>query len=579
MPTQISLADVAKTKLREAQRLLELEKSFDAESVADDAKELFARLNDSVGVAGALRVIIEAHLLEERLEDATKLVEEELAKAKQAKSEACQIIMLKASISVKIAQGRPRDAINVADEAEKILLGLATQDERGAGELLLLVAKANLSQGSSASQQASLNAALQAIGWYSKAEDAKGEADSWRAVLEARAALRKYEDGLRAAEAAMVIYNYCSNEAGQGLCLLSIAKAHLKFGQPLKAKKASEKALQLFQQHTSDMLASASMDVWVQAMIRLEQRKEGLQRAKQELSALLGSGDKWALPRMRGCVVKALVGMDKKKEAFAEAEKILDAARSLNSNRYKVEALQQMAALSMVLGQVDKAKQLAEELLPVCKELADLEAEAAAHEVIGKAVEHRGAFEQKAAKEREAEDLIIKLKQALQNRNGADFKDVLEQCYEHENVYTEDVEELIGPVIATDPEGLYKFFLSNQPEKWKIDPEDDRKFHTAQQFDRRLMYYAFRWGAMGYGPGFRLIKTAVRLQKDPGEGAHAMGTLDLMDNAPEWEEQVKWHAGMLDCVLQVSAARWFPTEMQDAPKIETVRAAQGQGTA
>ncbi|OLP77182.1 hypothetical protein AK812_SmicGene42788 [Symbiodinium microadriaticum] len=298
---------------------------------------------------------------------------------------------------------------------------------------------------------------LKAIGWplcwrflnaYSKAEDAKGEADSWRAVLEARAALGKYEDGLRAAEAAMVIYNYCSNEAGQ-----------------------------------VEDVAWFDSDLEGQAMIRLEQRKEGLQRAKQ-----------------------ALVGMDKKKEAFAEAEKILDAARSLNSNRYKVE----------VLGQVDKAKQLAEELLPVCKELADLEAEAAAHEVIGKAVEHRGAFEQKAAKEREAEDLIIKLKQ-----------DVLEQCYEHEHVYTEadgelwsvfpgDVEELIGPVIATDPEGLYKspasaFFLSNQPEKWRIDPEDDRKFHTAQQFDR----------------------------KDPGEGAHAMGTLDLMDNAPEWEEQVQ----------------------------------------
>ncbi|OLP77181.1 hypothetical protein AK812_SmicGene42789 [Symbiodinium microadriaticum] len=112
-------------------------------------QELFGRLNDSVGIAGAQRVIIEAYLLEERLEDATKLVEEELAKAKQAKSEACQIIMLKASISVhlKIAQGRPRDAIDVADEAEKILLGHAAQasaverDERGAGELLLLVAK------------------------------------------------------------------------------------------------------------------------------------------------------------------------------------------------------------------------------------------------------------------------------------------------------------------------------------------------------------------------------------------------------------------------------------------------------
>lgn len=29
------------------------------------------------------------------------------------------------------------------------------------------------------------------------------------------------------------------------------------------------------------------------------------------------------------------------------------------------------------------------------------------------------------------------------------------KCYENENVFTEKVEEIISPVIATDPEGLY----------------------------------------------------------------------------------------------------------------------------
>jgi len=245
-----------------------------------------------------------------------------------------------------------------------------------------------------------------------------------------------------------------------------------------------------------------------------------------------------------------------------------DNALELRSPKFEAEALQHMAALNMVLGKVDKAKELAEKVLPKCRALGDLEGEAVAHELLGKATEHRGAFEQKAAKEKEAEDLILSLKKALQAKDGPQFKSILERCYEHECVYTEDVEELIGPVIASDPEGLYKFFLANQPEKWTINPEDDRKFQTAKQFDRRLMYYAFRWGAMGYGPGFRLIKTAVRLGKDPGEGTHAYGTLDLMDNCPEWEEQVKWHAGMLDCVLQVSATRGLANEFQDASRIE-----------
>ena len=48
------------------------------------------------------------------------------------------------------------------------------------------------------------------------------------------------------------------------------------------------------------MLAAAALEILVQALIGQEQRKEALQRAKQELLSFLGSGDKWAVPRMRG---------------------------------------------------------------------------------------------------------------------------------------------------------------------------------------------------------------------------------------------------------------------------------------
>lgn len=141
------------------------------------------------------------------------------------------------------------------------------------------------------------------------------------------------------------------------------------------------------------------------------------------------------------------------------------------------------------------------------------------------------------------------------------FEAVLEKCYENENVFTENVEEIISPVIATDPDGLYQFFLDNQPEKWKVNPDEDQKFDSAQQFDRRLMYYAFRLGAMGYGPGFRLIKKAYRLGQNL-ENTQGYGTLNLMDNCPPWEERSQFHPGVLDCVLQVGAVRGTPNEYQ-----------------
>ncbi|CAJ1410350.1 unnamed protein product [Effrenium voratum] len=573
MPRGPSLPDVAAAKLREARRLVRLQRSFDAERVAEDAKVLFERCEDAGGVASAKYLLVEAALLEERIEEARQVATEELAAAEKAKDGLREVAMLRALLLVSLAEGKPLDALELAAKAEAVLLkaAAATPNPQAAGELLLQVAQSHMAQGTTAAQQAALNAALQAVDHFSRAAEGQAgpfEADAWRAVLNARVVLGKFEDGIRAAEAAMVICVDCGDEVGQALCLLNISQAHLARGLPLKAKKAAEKALGQFQEQNSDLLAAEALDVLIQALVGQEQRKDALQRAKQELSAFLSSGDKWATPRMRGCLVKALMNMDKKKEALAEAERALESAQSLKSLRAMNEAMKPVAILNIQLGKVDKAKDLADELLRMSKQLGDLDGEAVATQLICKAVQERGVFEEKAALEREAEDLIIELKKAMTDRDGPRFKEVLEKCYENENVFTEDVEEIIGPVILTDPDGLYEFFLNNQPEKWKIDRADDRKFDAAQQFDRRLLYYVFRLGAMGYGPGFRLVKTDFRLG-EPGQSSKAVGTLNLMENCPDWEERTAWHPGLLDCVLQVGAARVMTNDLQYKAKIET----------
>lgn len=220
-------------------------------------------------------------------------------------------------------------------------------------------------------------------------------------------------------------------------------------------------------------------------------------------------------------------------------------------------------------GKVDKAKDLADKLLPMCRQLGDLEGEALMNDLIGKAVQERGVFEEKAAKEMEAEELIFQLKEAMLARDAESFKSVLGKCYENENVFTENVEEIITPVIETDPEGLYEFFLKNQPDNWQVNPDEDRKFDSGTHFDRRLLYYAFRMGAMGYGPGFRLIKSAYRIgSEEDMTTTQAFGSLDLMDTAPDWEERVFWHAGMLDCVLQVGAARGVKNSFKEPSEIK-----------
>lgn len=77
---------------------------------------------------------------------------------------------------------------------------------------------------------------------------------------------------------------------GQALCILSVARAQRARGVPLKAKKAAERALRQFQELGSDLLAAEALELLVQSMIALEQRKEALEKAKHERLGAHGAG-------------------------------------------------------------------------------------------------------------------------------------------------------------------------------------------------------------------------------------------------------------------------------------------------
>lgn len=548
-----SLAEVAAAKLREAKRLVRLERTFDAEKVAGDAKALFEKLSDSSGALQALRLLISAAVVEERFDEALTQAESELATAKQSSNTLAQAYMLMALVEIYSAKGLAAKALEIAKEAEDHLLAL--DDKQCAGELLMLVTAAHLAQGGG---QASLNASLQAVDLFSKAKDAQGECGAWCGVMKSRLALGKYEDALRAAEAALVVSSDAHDELGQAMSLLTLAQTHNDFGQSQKGRKAAEKALSLFQLQSSEVLTAKAMDTYVSAMIDQKLAPEALKFCKQEVSQILAGGDKRAVPIMRTCLVRLYAFMDKKKQALAEAEKALAASEELGSTRNQAVALQHIAQMNLLLGNIDVARQKAERAAALCRDLGDMLGEAVATEIIGKTIEHRGVFEERAEKEREAEVLIHRLKTAMEDRDGDEFRIILEQCYGHGHVYTHDVEEALGPVVVQDPEGFHEFYKGNQPRQSKEDFYN-RNFSSAQMFDRMLLYYIFRWGNMGYGPGFRLQKTTYRVGDVPGhESCDGMATLDLMEDAPDWEEKVQWHAGILDCVLQTGA-----TKMQD----------------
>merc|ERR1719203_1642789 len=70
---------------------------------------------------------------------------------------------------------------------------------------------------------------------------------------------------------------------------------------------------------------------------------------------------------------------------------------------------------------------------------------------------------------------------------------------------------------------------------------------------------------MGYGPGFRLMKTSFRkgppatgeLGAVDGLKACGMASLTIKEDHDDWEEYCTYHAGIYDCALQAGAPRGY----------------------
>lgn len=340
------------------------------------------------------------------------------------------------------------------------------------------------------------------------------------------------------------------------MTLLKIAEAHVSYGQPAKAQKAAEIARATFEQLDCRQQEQDARDVLVRAMIARNAKKEALTQAREGVIRFDKVEDRRAVARSLLMVSTAHHALGEYRQALAAAERALESFKELGARRLQATALQQVATVHVADLRADEARTAAEDALRIYRTLGDFAGETDATELLGAIEDARGEIERMAEKESEATALIKRLKEALASRNGPEFKAVLEACYEHEHVYTEEVEQVVGPVIQQDPDGTYNFFLENQPEKWRIDPKEPTKeFSEAQHFDRRQLYYWYRMGHMGYGPGFRLMSSTYRIGPK-GEDSFGAASLALREEGPDWEEVAEFHPGMLDCVLQCGGARW-----------------------
>lgn len=546
----------AAVKLTTARQYIRACRGDDALQAASQAAELLKKAGDKKGAADAERITVVATAVKGQVAEAKMAASSELAKSKSSGDKVGQIAMLQALAEIALLEGKSGSALASAKDAE----ALASEQELGASAAVwLTLAEA---QDANGNFKAALAAASKSMQAATAAGDKQGEATAWDALMCARSGLGKYDEALKAAEAALVTYLDLNDPDGKAVTLFHLAKAHNKSGQYQKAMKAGGMAMEHFRQHGSTALEQAALAQIVQGLIGMDAKAEALRQAKQGQAQLQKAGDKKNAALVTKSIIAAQAADGKFKEAVIAAKDALAIFRELGDKDHEGEMLVELAKLYARLGQLEQSKDAAEEALPIFKDAGNSQGEVAALEILGAAEHAKAELQAEQEAQDEKKKLLDAVKTALVNREAEDFKEALTAVYKSEYITEEDITSALMPVFERDPAGATEFWEENHPEEFELpakytDMQDyaaEASFQSANVFDRRGLYLGFRYGGMGYGPGFRLLKTAHR-KGPPGYWAHGHSTLTLKDDHADWEEYAGWHAGILDCALQTGATR------------------------
>jgi hypothetical protein len=367
-----------------------------------------------------------------------------------------------------------------------------------------------------------------------------------------------YKGGISASFAAMALFGETGDEIGEATVLVQLAQVQLKRSLPGEALAAALSAVTHAQRKGANKLESMALDIAVKSYIDLGQASEAVSIAKQGVASARLAGNKIAEARGLQSLARAHaadrypeVAVDTANEALLLAEQLADKALQAN-------LLLDIARINLASGQLQSAKDAGDRAGVVYKELPDAEGVKSVEELTTSIVnalqeepERKRKEDEQYQLDREMELLALRAAtDALATRNEDEFVTKYEKLEECKTLTDEDWSKAFAMYQDDDAaQGWMEQTLSKHP-GWR------HRIVSGQAF-----YTAFRYGGMHYGPGFRLTELAgTTIDCHPMDtktlNASVLRLWNQWEYCPdEWEGMAWWHAGMLDCALQVGAVR------------------------
>lgn len=261
-----------------------LEKQQDEEAMkaANDELAKARSSGNAAGIGDAVRVLSQCYCVQDQAHKAAELATQELAKFRAMGDK-----MGEAKMLVCLAE-----ANKDVQAAEGALAILAGKDDKLVGEAHLASAMAHIKKsetGDKASELAAASASVdEALGFYQKAKDKKGEAKSLNCLGAVCAAEGNFKEAIANSESAQEIYEALDLQGMKASEYHCTAIWYLEKGNSRKACYYAQEALDMYRDLGGSAKEAACLNIIVKAYLArgqgdqaLEEANSGLQRAQE----------------------------------------------------------------------------------------------------------------------------------------------------------------------------------------------------------------------------------------------------------------------------------------------------------
>lgn len=353
------------------------------------------------------------------------------------------------------------------------------------------------------------------------------------------------------------IFKKGSSDVEKGAACIAVAKLRLKtellmhetHGDHSGIENAAKEAVSLFEKSGEQLPQAYAYNVLAQAALISDDTPQAIKHAKtaSKIASAGGDVDNALFADIQDTLYQAYMSQGNQAKALAavkERASLLEKARP--GSQALVDALAIVADLQLKRNLKDAAKQTAEKMETLAKELGDKEKEGAAKKSISLALVQAGKADEapNRAKAMQALECCVG---AVESKNEDSFRKWWIQAEAQGAVSQKDIKEKLSELKEKlGEEELEKHLVAvNAP--WSQKMSKGQSETVINEFTKRTMYFIYRGiGGIQYGPRYQ----AVRGFRVGDMGGPAMSTLRPTSQSESWELNLGYHTGILDGSLQ-----------------------------